>query len=213
MSNEVNFRGTMKTSRIRVLLRLRLLILIASSLIIFMVITHKQWMPSLCSWLNVGQPPSKADFIVYLGGDEDLRPARAAQLYRDGYASRVIASGYYLYVPQGIRVLQDGGVPLESILINEHATTTWDESQQVLDILRKEGAKSVLIVTSAFHTRRASATFETNQNDQRIMLTFVSSDLVDQCGNWWNTPQAKLELQYEYPRIIFYLFRYGVSSF
>ena len=195
------------------LLRLRLLLLILSPVILFMGMTHKQWMPSLCSWLDVSQPPSKADFIVYLGGEEALRPARGAELYREGYAPRVIASGHYLYVPEGVRVLQDGGVPLESILINKHATTTWDESQQVLDILRKEGARSALIVTSAFHTRRASATFEKNQNDQRIELTFVASDVDDQCGNWWNTSQGRFELQYEYPRILFYLFRYGVSSF
>jgi uncharacterized SAM-binding protein YcdF (DUF218 family) len=203
----------MKLNRVRLLLILRLFLLIICPVICVMWITHNQWLPLLCSWLNVSGSPVKADFIVYMGGEENLRPTRAAQLYKEGYADRVIASGYYSLVPTGLKVLQDKGVPLQAILINDRATTTWDESQQILAILRKEGAKSALIVTSASHTRRASATFETNQNDQRIELIFIAADLSNQCDTWWNTAQGKFTLQYEYSRIIFYLFRYGVSSF
>jgi uncharacterized SAM-binding protein YcdF (DUF218 family) len=203
----------MKERRLRGLFALRLFMAVVLLIIFPMWITRNNWLPSLCLWLDVSKNPVKADFVAYMGGEEKLRPERAAQLYKEGYATRVIASGYYKSVPTGIKVLQENGVPLQSILINDDATTTWDESQQILAMLRKEGASSALIVSNASHMRRASATFEKNQNDQRVLLTFISAETKDQCASWWTTKEGKEPLLYEYPRILFYFFRYGVLSF
>jgi uncharacterized SAM-binding protein YcdF (DUF218 family) len=178
-----------------------------------MGLTHQKWLPSICTWLDVSAEPRKADFIVYLGGEEIRRAERTAQLYNLKYAPRIIASGNYLYIQQGLEILSSRGVPLKTVIINHQATNTWDEVQQILAILRDEQANSALIVTSASHTRRASAVFEKFQTESRIAITFIASDTGSKCENWWQTPGGKYTMQYEYPRIIFYLFRYGVVPF
>jgi hypothetical protein len=110
--------------------------------------------------------PRRSDVIVVLAGETDRRPKRALELLAQGYGQRVLldvptnsklyafsqielARKYIQDLPQGASV---SICPIEGL-------STKDESKDVEKCLAREGGKSVLIVTSDFHTRRALSVF------------------------------------------------------
>jgi uncharacterized SAM-binding protein YcdF (DUF218 family) len=111
--------------------------------------------------------PQHSDVILVLAGDTNLRPARALELLRQGYAPRII-----LNVPADARVFQwsepelaqkyIAGLPeAQSISIcSIHALSTKTEAKDASFCLQQVGARNVLLVTSDFHTRRALSIFQ-----------------------------------------------------
>jgi uncharacterized SAM-binding protein YcdF (DUF218 family) len=112
-----------------------------------------------------------ADAIVVLSGSSTYleRTTWAAKLYREGHAPLVILtndgliSGWdgsdernpYFY-ELAAKVLEQGGVPLDRIkLAPGLAFGTYEESRLVRDYALTQKLRKLLVVTSAYHSRRA----------------------------------------------------------
>jgi uncharacterized SAM-binding protein YcdF (DUF218 family) len=121
-------------------------------------LSRRTWLPWLHDYLDVSHPAQPADFVVTLGGS-DNRAHTAADLYKQGLVSRVIASGCYPGIEAQLTLLEEEGVPSDTIVVNDHAENTWNEAKQVLALLKSEGATSALIASDGFHTRRVRATY------------------------------------------------------
>lgn len=119
------------------------------------------------SWV-VNEPAAKADAIVVLSDDNFYadRATHAAELFRQGAAPVVIASGRRLRPSAGIVELMnhdliERGVPKESILPLAHdAENTRDEAMTIGRFAAEHHLKKLIIVTSNFHTRRARYIFQ-----------------------------------------------------
>jgi uncharacterized SAM-binding protein YcdF (DUF218 family) len=109
----------------------------------------------------------RADAIIVLSDDNFYadRAAQAADLYRHGMAPYVVASGRKLRPYAGIAELMEHdlverAVPKDKILrVSHEAENTREEAQ----ILRQQAIerkwRSVIVVTSNYHTRRARYIF------------------------------------------------------
>lgn len=105
----------------------------------------------------------KSDAIIILSDDNFYgdRATRAAEIYRQGLAPVVVASGIRLRPYAGIAELMthdlfDRGVPKESIItFPQDADNTREEAEALKKLLQAKRWKSVIIVTSNYHTRRA----------------------------------------------------------
>ena len=114
------------------------------------------------SWI-VDEPAARADAIIVLSDDNFYadRATHAAQLFRQGIAPVVVASGRRLRPNAGISELMEHdlierGVPKEQILRFPHdADNTREEAVAVTRLAAERGWKSMVIVTSNFHARRA----------------------------------------------------------
>jgi len=114
------------------------------------------------SWVE-DEPASHADALLLLGDDNFYadRATRAAELIRQGVAPVVVASGRRLRPTAGItELLQhdliERGVPKEKILPFPHdAETTENEAAQLEGFSAEHHFRSVIVVTSNYHTRRA----------------------------------------------------------
>ena len=109
---------------------------------------------------------AKADAIVVVsGGDTKARTAEAIKLYKQGYAPVVVLSGAAADKsgPSNAKVMQrqaiDSGVPGEATIIEEHSETTGENAENTMQILKSRGYKSIILVTSAYHQRRALIEF------------------------------------------------------
>jgi len=119
------------------------------------------------SWV-VDEPAAHADAIVVLGDDNFYadRATHGAELYRQGVASLVVASGRRLRPDAGISELMEHdlverGVPKEKILRFTHdADSTIEEARAVAKLAADHHWKSLVIVTSNYHTRRTRYIFE-----------------------------------------------------
>jgi len=106
---------------------------------------------------------SPSDAIIILSDDNYSgdRAARAAELYRMGMAPRIVASGKMLRPYAGISELiqhdlEADGVPSSAIVRFPHyADNTLKEAEVLRTLVAQKGWRSVLIVTSNYHTRRA----------------------------------------------------------
>jgi uncharacterized SAM-binding protein YcdF (DUF218 family) len=113
--------------------------------------------------LVVEDPLEKSDAIIILSDDNFYadRATRAAEIFRQGLAPVVVASGVRLRPYAGIAELMshdlfDRGVPKESIIIfPQDADSTQEEAEALKKFLETKKWKTVIVVTSNYHTRRA----------------------------------------------------------
>ncbi len=118
------------------------------------------------SWV-VDEPAAHADAILVLGDDNFYadRATHAAELYRQGVAPMVVASGRRLRPNAGVAELiehdlVERGVPKEKILPFTHdADDTLQEAQGLEKFCTEHHWKSVVVVTSNYHTRRVRYIF------------------------------------------------------
>lgn len=119
------------------------------------------------SWV-VDEPALHADAIVVLGDDNYYadRATHATELYRQGVAGIVVASGRRLRPNAGMSELMEHdlverGVPKEKIVRFAHdADGTSEEAAALEHLAEQHKWKSVVLVTSNYHTRRARYIFQ-----------------------------------------------------
>jgi uncharacterized SAM-binding protein YcdF (DUF218 family) len=111
--------------------------------------------------LCVDSGDAKADVIVVLGGGfgSHERPQRAAELFKNHDAPRIIVSGFG-DDEINRRILIEDGVPANAIQLESRSRTTKENAQFTIQLLRAENLHSATIVTSWYHSRRALETFE-----------------------------------------------------
>lgn len=118
------------------------------------------------AWV-VDEPAAHADALVVLSDDNFYadRATHATELYRQGVAGIVVASGRRLRPNAGLSELMahdlvERGVPKEKIVRFAHdADSTREEAVALAHFVEEHKWKSVVVVTSNYHTRRARYIF------------------------------------------------------
>ena len=143
----------------------------------------------------VEDSPDKADAIILLGDDNypGDRAKRAAELYRAGWAPRIIASGRFLRPYASLaelmqRDLMEHGVPAGAIhRLPSFAANTREEAVTMRRLAERQHWRRVLVVTSNFHTRRSRHIYSRvfrNSADVRIL---AASDSGYDPDDWWRS--------------------------
>ncbi|MBI2798597.1 YdcF family protein [Candidatus Saccharibacteria bacterium] len=107
----------------------------------------------------------KADAIVVIsGGRTTARAQKGIQLFKDGYGKKLILSGAALDDgPSNALAMRDqalsAGIADQDILIDEAAQDTYQNAIDSKHILDQLDARSLILVTSPYHQRRADMTF------------------------------------------------------
>ena len=160
-------------------------------------------------WLVVEDPLEKARAIAVLSGRMPLRGIEAAKLYRQGYAPEVwlthssepgeslkrmgisfAGEDYY-----NARVLVHEGVPPEAIHVLEPpVVNTADEIKVLAAMLAPEKDRTVILVTTKPHTRRARLLWRKLAASQgRAIVRTSSADSFDP-KHWWRTTNDALDV-------------------
>ena len=154
--------------RIRIIVVLILLALLAVGWVLFA--------PTLAGYLIVAKPLENPDAILVLSGSSvySERTMHAAGLFAAGIAPRIVLTDDGLRGPWSRREqtnpkfvemarssLVAQGVPDDRITVLEPTVDgTIEEAWLVVKNARELGLKRIVIVTSAYHSRRALRTFE-----------------------------------------------------
>jgi hypothetical protein len=116
-------------------------------------------------FLVVNQP-RKSDVMVVLAGETDRRPVRGLELLDQGYASRMVLDVsadtkiYQWNQAELARKYVEGLPQADSITVCPvYGHSTKDEVQDVARCLQGVSHRSVLLITSDYHTRRALSIF------------------------------------------------------
>lgn len=181
--------------------------------------------PCLAENLIVEKPLEKADAILILGGSSTFveRTQKAAELYKKGVAPQIFLTndgqqgGWNVeeqrnpfFYERAKWELVANGVPENVIeILPEVVEGTNDEAVLFEKTAREKGVKKVLIVTSAYHTRRALSVFELvfRNNSAEIEIGITSPPTGEQTPkpfNWWFSPNGWKFVAGEYVKIVGY---------
>lgn len=168
-----------------------------------------------------------ADAMVVLAGSSAYleRTGRAAQLFREGRAPRIILTnddeyaGWSnelqrnpLYVERAAQALTRAGVPVADIeTLKQTVSSTHDEALLLREYAEKHSLRSILIVTSAYHSRRALWTFRKVFEGSGIDVGLTIAEPGEQTPSpvtWWLQPSGWRAVPGEYIKLIYYRLHY-----
>ena len=156
-------------------------------------------------WLVVEDTLENADAIIVLSDDNFYadRATRAAELYRQNLAPAVVASGVRLRPYAGISELMthdliERGVPKERIVpLPQDADNTREEAEAIKGLVAQKGWKSVIIVTSNYHTRRARYIFHQVFPSNTNIAVASARDADFDPSNWYEHRRAVKRFEHE----------------
>jgi hypothetical protein len=127
-------------------------------------------------WLlsEAGQPV-QADLLVVLSGGSSERTETALGLFRRGLAPRILITDPEGFPDPAFRWLEKQGVPHRALLAPMRpAASTLEDASCIREAAMRDGLKSVLVVTSPYHCRRARAILDARPG--------ATGDQGDGCG-------------------------------
>ena len=146
---------------------------IAVALLLYLLVFYTPLVWYLAAPLAVADPPRNADAIVVFAGgvgESGLagegyqeRVKQAVRLYEAGRASRLVFSSGYYYLFKEAQIMKafavSLGVPENAIVLEERAANTYQHVVFVKEILDRHGWRTITLISSPYHMRRASLTF------------------------------------------------------
>ncbi len=183
--------------------------------------------PLLAERLVVEKPLSRADALFVLAGSSAYieRTNKAAELFKQGIAPKIVLTdddektGWSRaerrnipYVEMAQRNLAARGVPAEAVeVIKPIGSGTIYEAQIFQEKAARDNLKTVLLVTSAYHTRRTLWTFERVFAGANVELGIVSPAVGEQTPSpfyWWLFPRGWNFVAGEYVKSAYYWLYY-----
>lgn len=132
--------------------------------------------------------PSDA-IITVSGGDTNARIEKSVQLYEEGWAPVIIFSGAAAEgdisnaeAMRNIAVKQ--GIPKSDILMEEDSVNTEENAIFTAEIVKKNGYKKVILVTSPYHQRRTYQLFKDELPEVEILNQSALDEAWRKKG-WW----------------------------
>jgi uncharacterized SAM-binding protein YcdF (DUF218 family) len=162
----------------------------------------------------------RSDAILVLSDDNFYadRATRASQVFRQGLAPVVVASGRRLRPYAGVAELIEHdlierGVPKDKILRVPHdADNTREEAITLAQIAKQKKWHSVIVVTSNFHTRRARYIFShVFPKDIKVWITGARDGDFDP-ERWWEKRASVKDLVREMASMIVAIWEQHSSS-
>ena len=157
----------------------------------------------------------KADAIVVIsGGDTAARTQTGIDLFKNGWADKIVLSGAALDKtgPSNAAAMklqaEGAGIAAGSILIDEEATNTRQNAVNSGNLFRVNEIKDIILVTSGYHQRRASLEF--GRLAETTVRSYPSEDDSGWGMFWWLNPSGWWLASSELIKIL--AFYFGVTS-
>ena len=163
------------------------------------------------SFLVVNNPEPSDLIVVMGGGNNDLRYWNGVRLMQEGYAHRlflnVFAKGE-TFGNQDIdlaRAFVNRTTPGQSTVCPLLQSSTYDEARYLQQCVDGSGAKSILLVTSTYHTRRTLAIMEKRLPQYHFSI-YAADDPYFFNTRWWGTREWAKTTLGEWQRYLWWLF-------
>lgn len=188
---------------------------------------------SLLAWgaaqaLIVHAGLAHADVIVVLSGSSAYleRTKRAAELFHEGRAPLVVLTNDNTrggwssalqrnpyFVERAAEELRKAGVPAEKIkIVPSFTSSTRDEAMILREYVLAQGLRSVLVVTSAYHSRRALWSLRKSFANTGAIVGLEPAAMgasTPSTAFWWLRIEGWRVVGGEYLKILYYWFKYS----
>lgn len=134
--------------------------------------------------------------VVVSGGDTPARTKKAVELYKSGWAPRIVFSGAAedKAGPSNAAAMRldamRQGVPAAAILVEEFSENTTENAKKTRDLLLQNKIQDIILVTSGYHQRRASIEFAQYTKGDGVLIRNAPTNDRDWDWWWWLTPRG-----------------------
>lgn len=161
---------------------------VASTVAVVYVLLFYTSLPwALAAPLRLNESPRSADAIVVFaggvgesgqaGGGYQERVKTAVDLYRGGFAPRMVFESGYTFAFREAETMRDLaislGVPQSAIVLETHGVNTYDDVIRVRDVLRAQNWRQILLVSSPYNMRRAMLVWRKQAPEVNVVPTPV----------------------------------------
>lgn len=209
----------MKTGYISYILNMskytKLLILVAAfpGLIFF---SHEFILDKIGEYIYKNDGVSHADVIVVLSGEQSERVEYGVKLFKEGWArkGRIIMTGgpgVWKYSRASLmkKYAEHLGILGKAILIADKARSTEEEAKYTKEILMNQGYKSIILVTSPYHSKRAYKIFQSVMGKEIKIISTPVENSWFKSDEWWKRRRDRAMVLSEYSKFV-WLWIYGV---
>lgn len=153
-------------------------------------------------------PIERCDCLFVLAGDaRGQRILRAAELYREGLASQVFVSGpegNYGFTEDQLAIpfaKKKGAADVPFVGMPNKGKSTATEGQDVLSRLQAAGCRSVLVVTSNYHTKRSGRILRRVWPDMQVRMAAAPTEDFDP-ERWWRDRNHQKTFFFEWAKTV-----------
>lgn len=170
-------------------------------------------------WI-VSDAPAQADAVAVLGGGLEYRPFAAAEYYRRGLVTKILVSNIgsspaerlgvlRSHVRENIEVLEKLGVPAAAIEpFGSNLKDTYAEAIALHDWAKRAGARTILVPTDIFATRRLRwIMHHVFGNDAVVLVPAIERPDYTR-NDWWTTEGGVITFQNEVVKYVYYRLKY-----
>ena len=185
--------------------KLLLVLILFSGLIAVSFYKHESILTAYAKFFTVSNATPGADALVVLSGGKFTRIPHALKLFEEGYAPEILLTDekkrsirFSHLLPNNEMIAQAmieelGLMAPVSIIQSQKggATSTFDEAYDLLKLSEKKKYRHLILVTDAFHSRRAYHAFQTvfEETEINIEMSAASNNIFNE-NNWWTSDQG-----------------------
>ncbi len=175
----------------------------------------------LGNFLITEDAPAQVDAVFVLGGSVEDRGVEATRIYQRGWCEQFVFTG--APVPSALASLGLdsteaqctrnaavlAGLPREMTVALDKGTSTFEESEALLQYAVEQGFDTVMVVSNYFHLRRIGMVFRKRFRKAGITVLLhgaPSSDFDER--TWWTTEEGLIMLNNEYVKLGYYWLKY-----
>jgi len=191
------------------------------SLLLSLIVFRKFILVNIASFLIDTDPIEKIEYACVLSGNAKNRANKAAELYHQGHIKKIICTGNNLHFISSLldteiiepkitkAALEMYGVPDSAIKIVNHGTSTKEEIDLLAKFCVTNDINELMIITSAFHTRRVRYTSQKIFEDANVKVNLqgAANKYYNQ-NNWWTLEGGLIACNNEWIKYLFYLYIY-----
>lgn len=162
---------------------------------------------NIYDYLSQSDEPEQADIIFVFGSKMLTRTEKAVQLYKEGFAPKIVLSGrgpfYELdkHEKPEAEILAgyalDKGVPKTALILEKESITIPDNVKRSLNLLERDGVphKRIILVNSPFSQRRGWAHFsKMGESGTKLIRVNADSTLERYSRNGWYHDETGVKL-------------------
>ena len=185
--------------------KLLLVLILFSGLIAVSFYKHESILTAYAKFFTINNAKPGADALVVLSGGKFTRIPHALKLFEEGYAPEILLTDekkrkirFSHLFPTNEMIAQamieelEMSVPVSTIQSQKGgATSTFDEAYDLLKLSENKMYRHLILVTDAFHTRRAYHAFQTvfEETEIKIEMSAASNEIFN-VNNWWTSDQG-----------------------
>lgn len=188
-------------------------------LVFLLVSTAKSWLPAVGHWFFVPSNAASADAIVILAGGGPERLCHGIELYKRGLAPELWYTGDkpletrtdFMDSEMMLSLAARRDMPRDKIRLLP-STSTFEDVKAIATLVKERKVKSIIVVTSWYHTRRAMNVIRHCLAGTNIIVYSSSStNLPYTPDNWWRDEEGLVAVVNEMIKTALYWRRYGIT--